>query len=641
MTALACVGWSAGLANAHAQMPTEQAASVAGGEPERMALGLIVKLREPGPAPTFSARAHRAGQRVSRASSMSLQRERDVLATVTQRHRVSYLVQRRTAFAANLIHAGHPVRLSEAREQARRLRADPQVEWVVVNEIEKPAAVTPPNDTHHGSQTWLHSPTGTALARPDFTGAWAEIDQWRTQHAGRDPAPVVVAVLDTGIVPHEDLPVSDWGDPSGRVIRGGYDFVSNARYANDGSGPDADPSDPGDWVDATDKADSQAFGPDCAERPSSWHGLHVAGVLAASTNNGLGIAGVLAPLKGPVLLPVRIAGKCGAAVSDIIEGMLWAAGVSYSGSPLPNPTPARIINLSFGGQETCDDASAAQPNSPARLYTQVVQTLKDKGALVVASAGNGNGVTPLMGLDGATRPASCRGVLAVTALNEQGFKATYANLVTHGLDSRPAIATVGADPFSDVATREPFQYALDNAGDREPEVDTYDQVAAGTSFSAPLVAGTAALMLAVQPGLTVDQLIRGLIDTSTDFPASPVVAPPGLAACGPAHMGNCNCRRKADLVSASTSASTCGAGMLNAAAAVAWAANVADADATFTDSPVTAPYFTPVRGGQPTERAGGGGGGAVDLWALLGLALAFGVSGWRTGRRNGQDQSGR
>src|SRR5690606_6766550 len=140
-------------------------------EPERMALGLIVKLKEPAPAPTFSARAHRAGQRVSRASSMSLQRERDVLVTVAQRHRVSYLVQRRTAFAANLIHAGHPVRLSEAREQARRLRADPQVEWVVVNEIEKPAAVTPPNDTHHGSQTWLHSPTGTALARPDFTGA--------------------------------------------------------------------------------------------------------------------------------------------------------------------------------------------------------------------------------------------------------------------------------------------------------------------------------------------------------------------------------------------------------------------------------------------------------------------------------------
>src|SRR5690606_21106862 len=172
MTALACVGWSAGLANAHAQMPTEQAASVAGGEPERMALGLIVKLKEPGPAPTFSARAHRAGQRVSRASSMSLQRERDVLATVTQRHRVSYLVQRRTAFAANLIHAGHPVRLSEAREQARRLRADPQVEWVVVNEIEKPAALTPPNDTHHGSPTSLHSPTGPPPARPWWWLCW-------------------------------------------------------------------------------------------------------------------------------------------------------------------------------------------------------------------------------------------------------------------------------------------------------------------------------------------------------------------------------------------------------------------------------------------------------------------------------------
>src|SRR5690606_23231158 len=125
----------------------------------------------------------------------------------------------------------------------------------------------------------------------------------------------------------------------------------------------------------------------------------------------------------------------------------------------------------------------------------------------------------------------------------------------------------------------------------DAEDGSYEREAAGTSFSAPLVAGAAALMLAVQPGLSVEQLIQGLADTSQHFPVHP-----GRPACGPADKGNCNCQRRD---APSDPASTCGAGMLNAAAAVAWAADLDPALATFTDSTVTAPYFTPVRGGQP------------------------------------------
>ncbi|MFX7540897.1 S8 family serine peptidase, partial [Acinetobacter baumannii] len=82
-----------------------------------------------------------------------------------------------------------------------------------------------------------------------------------------------------------------------------------------------------------------------------------------------------------VVLPVRIGGTCGALVSDIIEGMLWAAGVDYQGSPARNPNPARVINLSFGSVGDCQSGGTGDT-----LYRQTVATLRTKGTVVVASA---------------------------------------------------------------------------------------------------------------------------------------------------------------------------------------------------------------------------------------------------------------
>ena len=127
----------------------------------------------------------------------------------------------------------------------------------------------------------------------------------------------------------------------------GYDMVSDAAVANDDDGRDGDASDPGDWVTQAEIAQRGGEFFRCADspEPSSWHGTQVSGLIAAVTHNGIGMAST-AP--GVRVLPVRVLGKCGGHDSDILAGMRWAAGLSVPGVPA-NPYPARVINLSLGG----------------------------------------------------------------------------------------------------------------------------------------------------------------------------------------------------------------------------------------------------------------------------------------------------
>lgn len=567
----------------------------------RMAMGLIVKLKEAKPQSVVRLKA-------SRMPSEAAPQLRRRMADAARRKRVSYLVHRPTAFAANVIHAGFPVPLADARAQAERLRADPDVEWVIVNEIERPAAVPAPIDTHYNLQTWL-KPSGASVAGPDFPAAWDLLD-------GRSLSPVVVAVLDSGVAGHADL--------AGRVNwAGGYDFVSEVEYAKDGSGQDADAHDPGDGIDRINHPEDtnpQLFNTTtCPDAPSTWHGTRIAGILGAATDNpsglvgvGIGVAGILRPLSGEVILPVRVGGKCGAAVSDIIEGLLWSAGIAYNGSPAANPAPARILNLSFGGDGACDAPAIASVGSTAWLYDQTITALRQKGALLIASAGNGDKDTHI-GYATPTRPASCPHVLAVTALNLQGFKATYGNFVSHTV-TRPGLSTLGGDPHG---PSDPGLFSLSNAGDYDPGADTYNY-GAGTSYAAPMVAGTAALMLAAQPTLSVDELITGLT-TSANVRAFPATAG---GVCSTTNRGNCNC-----------TTATCGAGILDAGLAVNWAINHGPGSHSSGGS-VSAPFFTPDRSAAMARPAGGGGGGAADWWSLfaLGGIAALGAFRFKSGR---------
>lgn len=479
---------------------------------------------------------------------------------------------------------------AEAAQLAQRLRARPEVEWVEPNVREKRLQNMPvPNDPGFGSalQWWLLPPTGSdanvkALRLRGVPG----VQQAWMQSMGS--AAAVVAVLDTGITAHPDL--------DGHVLPG-YDFVADVDDANDGSGRDADPRDPGDWVSAADAA-SAAFG-GCEVEDSSWHGTKIAGMVAALTNNARGVAGI--NWNGRVL-PVRVAGKCGASVTDIVDGMRWAAGLAVAGAPA-NPNPARIVNISFGGDGSCS------------VYDEVIADLRAAGAVVVAAAGNAH-AAPL-------RPAKCASVVGVVALNRDGFKASYSNF---GAELAAAgLATVGGDYATvdgaawDGALGDSGLYTLINGGRTVPGVASYDAIA-GTSFSAPLVAGVASLMLSANPALSADQLVAGL-----GASARPHVQSARIATCSNANPGRCIC-----------TTATCGRGILDAVQAMAYARNPsayqapawpvvsigssgaakADLDAALAAGARDRPANT--AGGSD----GGGGGGALGAGWLLGLALA-------------------
>ena len=161
--------------------------------------------------------------------------------------------------------------------------------------------------------------------------------------------------------------------------------------------------------------------------------------------------------------------------ADLLDGTRWAAGLPVAGVN-DNPTPARVINLSFGGDAAC---------SPA--YQSMVDDVRNAGALLVVAAGNNDG--PLK------RPADCKGVMAVGAVTRGGLKADYASFGTNVALSAPGGS--GADGI----------YNIDNAGTTTPGANTYGEKQ-GTSFSAPQAVGVASLMLGVNPALSPAQLIE-------------------------------------------------------------------------------------------------------------------------------------
>lgn len=474
-----------------------------------------------------------------------------------------------------------------AREATQRLNATPGIAWVAPNVRERRQQAAPalPNDPFFAQQWWLQTVAGSdsdALADrrrgvPGLQSAWA---------ATTGSSGVRVAVLDSGYTDHPDL--------AGRV-RPGHDFVSEVEYANDGNGRDADPHDPGDWVSEADRSAHPALFGDCDVAPSSWHGTAILGQLAAQTGNAGGMAALR--WSGDVLA-VRVAGKCGATVADIVDAIRWSAGLSVEGVA-DNPTPARVISLSFGGDAAC---------SPA--YQEAIDDVARVGAVVVASAGNDSAAV--------SRPANCRGVVAVAALNRDGFKAYYSNF-----GPEITVATVGGD-YQEEGRWGPMLgdgglLTLYNDGAERPGTAQYAYFA-GTSFAAPIVAGTAALMLDRNPQLSVAQLVDGLQRS-----ARPHVGSTVLPVCSSDAPTRCIC---AD--------GQCGSGILDAAEALRYAVSPADFVAQTLPVPVldSAELRSAIALGsdsEASERSASvssgteGGGGALGLpWlaALLAAVLA-------------------
>jgi serine protease len=354
---------------------------------------------------------------------------------------------------------------AEVERLARDIAAgDPAVEYAEPDRIL--TAQLTPTDTQYGQQWHYYEATGGLNLPP----AWD-----KSTGSG-----IVVAVIDTGYRPHADLAAN---------IVAGYDFIADTTVAGDGNGRDADALDPGDAVNAGQCGSGQPA------QSSSWHGTHVAGTIAAVTNNSSGVAGVA---FGAKVQPLRALGKCGGYTSDIAAAIVWGSGGSVpngSGGFIPaNATPARVINLSLGGSGTCDAASR-----------DAIASARSRGTVVVVAAGNSNANAANFS------PASCPGVIAVAATNRSGGRAYYSNF-----GAVVAVAAPGGDMRSSAANG---ILSTLNAGATGPGADSYAYYQ-GTSMATPHVAGVVALMLAKNPALTPDEVAARLKSSARAFPAA-------------------------------------------------------------------------------------------------------------------------
>lgn len=381
---------------------------------------------------------------------------------VAQQRGLQLKALRKTATGAQVVKLGQTLSLNEAAALASDIaRNDPNVEYAEPDRLMH--AMMTPNDARYSEQWDLYETTG-GMRLPQ---AWD-----KSTGAG-----VIVAVLDTGYRPHVDLNAN---------IVGGYDFISDSFIGNDGNGRDTDARDPGDAITVGECGNG--YPPQ--EQSSSWHGTHVAGTIAAVTNNGQGVAAV-AP--GAKVLPLRVLGKCGGYTSDIADAIIWASGGAVTGVPT-NTQVAKVINMSLGGEGACDTTTQNAINSA-----------RARGTVVIVAAGNENQNAAN------SSPANCAGVVTVAATGRTGGRAPYSNY-----GSVVDIAAPGGDTSFSQANG---ILSTLNSGYTAPYADSYDFYQ-GTSMATPHVAGVAALMLARNPALTPDAVETRLKSSVRSFPAS-------------------------------------------------------------------------------------------------------------------------
>jgi serine protease len=349
----------------------------------------------------------------------------------------------RLALGADVVTSDRKLDRVDAESLMRRIAANPNVEYVEVDRLNKPLLT--PNDTRFAEQFGFGTGAGGTYA----TQAW-DI----TTGVG-----AVVAVLDTGITNHSDLNAN---------MLPGYDFIIDTAVAADGNGRDSDPTDPGD-----------AYG----GQNSSWHGTHVAGTVAAVTNNAKGVAGMA---YGAKVVPVRVLGKGGGYDSDIADAIVWASGGTVSGVPA-NANPAEVINLSLGGSGACGSTTQSAINGAV-----------SRGTTMVIAAGNDN-----VNVSNAS-PANCANVVAVGATTSTGARSSFSNYGA-GID----IAAPGSAILSTL-----------NTGTAGPGTESYASYN-GTSMATPHVAGIVALMQSVAPTPLTPAAVEAMLkSTARAFPVS-------------------------------------------------------------------------------------------------------------------------
>jgi serine protease len=363
-----------------------------------------------------------------------------------------------------------------------------------------------PNDPLYALQ-WNYRPNGTGEgASPGGAGF---VSFWEAQQLGSRA--VRVAVLDTGLdLSHPDI------QGAGNVTSG-VDLIANPERGGDGDGVDADANDAGDRCGATTE--------------NSYHGTHVAGTIgAAATNDRVGVAGGAWDVT---VIPVRVLGRCGGELADIVSGIRWAAGIAPALGPgniqIVNRTQADIINMSLTIQAAC----------PASMQAAIDAAVA-RNVVVVVAAGNKANQASLYA------PANCNNVIVVGANDARGGLAFYSNF-----GPQVDILAPGGDVFADsdndgrpdgvLSTRATTTGCYDPLNSNSTQ-RCYYSFLQGTSMAAPHVSAGLAL-LAAQTGLRGSQLEDALFTRA--------LAPHS------ANFGEIECARSSNAIPIATGSPTC------------------------------------------------------------------------------------
>lgn len=324
-------------------------------------------------------------------------------------------------------------------QMVEEFNKDPAVEYAEPNYIAH--ALWAPNDPYYKYQWHLYNPVYGGI---QMEAAWQSLGAPGTPGQG-----VVVAIVDTGIAYENYRGYEKAPDLANTIFVSGYDFVNNDNHPNDDNG----------------------------------HGTHVAGTVAQSTNNGIGVAGVAFKAS---LMPVKVLDKYGAGTyADVAEGIIWATDHG-----------AQVINLSLGG------------NSPADTLKDAIAYAYTNGVTVIAAAGND-------GSPNLSYPAAYDDyVIAVGATRYDETLAYYSNygpsldLVAPGGDIN---VDQNEDGYGDGVLQQTF-------GNNPKDWGYWFYQ--GTSMAAPHISGVAALLIAKGVATTPDNVRAVLQETAEDLGAA-------------------------------------------------------------------------------------------------------------------------
>ncbi|MEI6729394.1 MAG: S8 family peptidase [bacterium] len=325
----------------------------------------------------------------------------------------------------------------QTQDTVKELSKNENVEAVEANAIIKLESV--PNDPFFGTQ-WHHQNTGQSGGT---TGK--DIKTAQAFDISQGSSSVVVAIIDSGAdLTHPDLVNNIYKNSSNQVI--GYDFANS----------DNDPTD------------------------DNGHGTHVAGTVAASGNNNLGVTGVCPSCK---ILPIKF--------MDATGNGTTANGINSINFAVANG--AKVLNLSWGSNGYSASLQAAINNAYAA------------GVTVVAASGNEN-VTDYQ------FPADMNHVISVAATDRNDARAYFSNYNDRITVSAPGVEILSTFP--------PGVNKSGVCGDSNfaPNNDGYGYCT-GTSMASPVVAGVAALIKSQFPTYTPDQIAAKIITTSDNINA--------------------------------------------------------------------------------------------------------------------------